>query len=141
MVYGSAGGVESLDPRGTGIYFLAQDLLKSIDDTKKMIAEAKAAAELKAKQEAEAKAAAELKAKQDAEAKAAAELKAKQDAEAKAAADLKAKQDAEAKAAADKLAAEKLASLKKITITCVKGKLTKTVTAVKPLCPAGYKKK
>jgi len=146
MVYGSAGGVESLDSRGTGIYFLTQDLLKSIDDTKKMIAEAKAAAELKAKQDAEAKAAVELKAKQEAEAKAAAELKAKQEAEAKAAAELKAKQEAEAKAAAekaaaDKLAAEKLASLKNITITCIKGKLTKTVTAVKPLCPAGYKKK
>ena len=27
------------------------------------------------------------------------------------------------------------------TITCIKGKLTKTVTAVKPTCPAGYKKK
>ena len=64
-------------------------------------AAAKAAIELKAKQDAEAKAAAELKAKQDAEAKAAAELKAKQEAEAKAAAELKAKQDAEAKAAAE----------------------------------------
>ena len=30
---------------------------------------------------------------------------------------------------------------KKSTITCVKGKLTKKVTAIKPLCPAGYKKK
>jgi len=30
---------------------------------------------------------------------------------------------------------------KKITITCVKGKNTKTVTAVKPSCPAGYKRK
>lgn len=30
---------------------------------------------------------------------------------------------------------------KKITITCVKGKTTKTVTAVKPTCPTGYKKK
>jgi len=29
----------------------------------------------------------------------------------------------------------------KSTITCVKGKTTKTVTAVKPTCPAGYKKK
>ena len=29
----------------------------------------------------------------------------------------------------------------KITITCVKGKLVKKVTAVKPVCPAGYKKK
>jgi hypothetical protein len=92
---------------------------------------AKAAAEVKAKQEAEAKAAAELKAKQEAEAKAAAELKAKQEAEAKAAAELKAKQEAEAKAAE---------SMKR-TITCVKGKLTKKVTAVKPTCPAGYKKK
>jgi hypothetical protein len=89
------------------------------------------AAELKAKQEADAKAAAELKAKQEAEAKAAADLKAKQEAEAKAAADLKAKQEAEAKAAATK----------KTTITCVKGKLTKKVTSVKPKCPVGYKKK
>jgi hypothetical protein len=30
---------------------------------------------------------------------------------------------------------------KKTTITCVKGKLTKKVTAVNPKCPAGYKKK
>ena len=30
---------------------------------------------------------------------------------------------------------------KKATITCVKGKLTKKVTAVKPVCPKGYKKK
>ena len=29
----------------------------------------------------------------------------------------------------------------KVSIFCVKGKLTKTVTAVKPICPAGYKKK
>ena len=32
-------------------------------------------------------------------------------------------------------------SAKKITITCIKGKLTKKVTAVKPVCPTGYKKK
>jgi hypothetical protein len=32
-------------------------------------------------------------------------------------------------------------SVKKITITCMKGKLTKKVTAVKPVCPTGYKKK
>jgi hypothetical protein len=68
-----------------------------------------------------------------AEAKAAAELKAKQEADAKAAAELKAKQDAEAKAA--------VAAKKKTTITCVNGKLTKKVTAVKPVCPKGYKKK
>jgi hypothetical protein len=78
------------------------------------------------------KAAAELKAKLDAEAKAAAELKAKLDAEAKAAAELKAKQEAEVKAAA---------ANKKTTITCIKGKLTKKVTAVKPKCPSGYKLK
>ena len=29
----------------------------------------------------------------------------------------------------------------KTTITCIKGKLVKKVTAVKPVCPAGYKKK
>lgn len=87
----------------------------------KQEADAKAAAELKVKVEADAKAAAE---------KAAAELKAKQDADAKAAAELKAYLDAKATAA-----------LKKKTITCVKGKLTKKVIAVKPVCPVGYKKK
>jgi len=45
------------------------------------------------------------------------------------------------KAAADKAAAAKAALLKKSTIICVKGKLSKTITAVKPVCPAGYKKK
>jgi len=116
----------------------------------KQEADAKAAAELKAKQEAEAKAAAELKAKQDADAKAAAELKAKQEAEAKAARELKVNQEAEAKAAAElkakqdadaKAAAAKVAASKKSTITCVQGRLTKKVTAVKPVCPKGYKKK
>lgn len=65
------------------------------------------------------------------DAKVAAELKAKQEADAKAAAELRAKQEADAKAA----------SMKKTTITCVKGKLTKKVTASKPVCPGGYKKK
>ena len=85
----------------------------------------------------EARLAADLKAKQEAEAKAAVELKAKQEAEAKAAAELKAKQEAEAAAAEAKAAAAK----KKKTITCVKGKKVKKVTAVKPKCPKGYKKK
>jgi hypothetical protein len=132
-----------------------QKELKKVEEAKaaaelkaKQEAEAKAAAELKAKQEADA--AAELKAKQEADAKAAAELKAKQEADAKAAAELKAKQEAEAKAAADIAASElkakqeaaaKAAAVKKKTITCVKGKLTKKVTAVKPVCPKGYKKK
>ena len=145
--------------------------LKAKQEAEAKAAAEKLAAELKAKQEeADAKAvadklAAELKAKQEADAKAAAdkaaaELKAKQEADAKmaadkAAADLKAKQDADAKAAADKAASDKAAAdlkakqdaaakaaaLKKKTITCVKGKLTKKVTAVKPVCPAGYKKK
>jgi hypothetical protein len=35
----------------------------------------------------------------------------------------------------------KAAATKKTTITCVKGKLTKKVTAVKPKCPSGYKVK
>ena len=121
------------------------------------IAADKSAAELKAAAE---KAAAELKAKIAAD-KAAADLKAAAD---KAAAELKAvaeKAAADLKAAADKAAAEKVladakasaakiladakakaaAALKKTTITCVKGKLTKKVTAVKPVCPKGYTKK
>ena len=53
--------------------------------------------------------------------------------EEKIAAELIAKQEGEAKAA--------VAAKKKTTITCVKGKLTKKVTAVKPTCPKGYKKK
>lgn len=79
----------------------------------------------------EVRLAAEMKAKQEAEAKAAAELLAQKEAEAKAAAELKAKLEAEAKTAV----------LTKTTITCVKGKLTRKVTAVKPKCPSGYKVK
>jgi hypothetical protein len=73
-----------------------------------------------------------LKKEQEDESKAAAELNAKLAADANAAAELKAKAEATAKA---------LAAKKKSTITCVKGKLTKKVTAIKPVCPAGYKKK
>jgi hypothetical protein len=62
--------------------------------------------------------------------------------EAQAAAD---KLIADAKIAAAKiLAAAKAkaaATAKKTTITCIKGKLTKKVTAVNPKCPSGYKKK
>ena len=39
------------------------------------------------------------------------------------------------------LAADKVAAIKKTTINCSKGKLTKKVTALKPKCPTGYKKK
>jgi hypothetical protein len=35
----------------------------------------------------------------------------------------------------------KAVASKKVTITCVKRKLTKKVTAIKPKCPAGYKRK
>ena len=49
----------------------------------------------------------------------------------KIAAELKIRQEAEAKAKA----------IKKVTITCVMGKLSKKVTAAKPKCPVGYKKK
>jgi hypothetical protein len=105
-----------------------QKLLVEAQAEAKVI-EAKVAAELKAKQEADAKAAAELAAKLEAEAKIAAELKAKQEAEIRAAAELKAKQEAKA------------ATQKKTTITCIKGKLSKRVTAVKPKCPTGYKLK
>ena len=45
------------------------------------------------------------------------------------------------KSAADKSAADKAAAKKPTTITCVKGKVTKKVNAVKPVCPTGYKKK
>jgi hypothetical protein len=107
-------------------------------------------AEAKAKADAEAKAATE---------RAAADLKAKQEADAaaeKAAVELKAKQEIEAKAAAEKIIADAkveatrileeakskaAAAAKKTSITCVKGKLTKKVTAVKPKCPTGYKLK
>jgi len=34
-----------------------------------------------------------------------------------------------------------VSAAKPTTITCIKGKLTKKVTAVKPVCPSGYKKK
>jgi hypothetical protein len=105
---------------------------------------AKAAADLKAKADADAKVAADLKAKAEADAKAAAELKAKAEADAKAAAEKAAadKAFADAKAEAERiLAAVKAASEKKTTITCSKGTLIKKVTALKPVCPAGYKKK
>lgn len=61
---------------------------------------------------------------------------------------VKAQEEAKAKAEADaaaKLKAEEAAkaasAAKKITITCLKGKLIKKVTSVNPKCPLGYKKK
>jgi hypothetical protein len=117
------GGMSGVNPAHTSLALIkeAEDF---VANEKKLEA---------AKQEADTKTAAELKAKQEADerTRVEAELKTKLEAEAKAAAELKAKQEADAKAAA----------LKKTTITCVKGKLIKKVTAVRPKCPTGYKKK
>ena len=49
----------------------------------------------------------------------------------------KARQEAEAIAKK----AQNTAVVKKITIICIKGKTIKKVTALKPVCPTGYKKK
>jgi membrane protein involved in colicin uptake len=118
------------------------------------------AEEIRLKQEADLKAA-ELKAREDADAKAAAELRAKLEAESAAAA-AKLIEDAklqasklleEAKLKAEKAANQTSASNqlkgstakavapKKVTISCTKGKLVKKVSAINPKCPAGYKKR
>lgn len=73
----------------------------------------------------------EAKAKADQE-RAAAEAKAQAEAAAR---DQKAQQDLEAKLRA------KIVKPKKTTITCVKGKTVRKVTAVKPKCPPGFKLK
>ena len=103
---------------------------------------------IRAKKEAEAKAAAELKAKQEAEAKAANE---KATAEREAAIEAINKTVDSVNKATDALnakvnSAQAAASAtksgnKKTTITCLKGKSTKKITAAKPSCPVGYKKK
>ena len=154
--FGVGGGMSGITPTHKFLPLINEAELIVAEDKQrelKKVEDERAAAELKAKQEAEAKAAVELTAKQEADVKAAAELTAKQEAEliakqeaeAKAAAELKAKQEAEAKAAAELKAKQeaeaKAAALKKTTITCLKGKLVKKVTAVKPVCPKGYKKK
>jgi hypothetical protein len=59
-------------------------------------------------------------------------------------AELKAKQDAEAKNNVNQNNSQIIDNKKvliKKTITCIKGKLTKKVTAINPICPAGFKKK
>jgi len=127
--FGDEGGMTSITGAHNYLALIKEAELLVAEDKQRKFAKAeelRIAAELKAKQEADAVAASELKAKQEAEEKAAAD---------KAALDLKAKQEADAKAAV--LAAAK----KRTTIMCVKGKLTKKVTEVKPKCPAGYKVK
>jgi hypothetical protein len=115
------GGMSGVNPAHKSLALIkeAEDFVANEKKLEAAKEEVRVAAELKARQEAEERARVEV------------ELKAKFEAEAKAAAELKAKQEADAKAA----------TLKKTTITCVKGKLTKKVTAVKPKCPTGYKKK
>lgn len=68
---------------------------------------------------------------QDAQAKADAEARAKAQAEL----------DAQARAKAEAEAKARAALAKKKTITCVKGKVVKKVTALKPICPKGFTKK
>ena len=141
MRLGAAGGSQAgiTNCNGSFARFAPNGGMSGITPTYKFLALIKEAEDfvanekkLEAIQEA-ARVAAELKAKQEADerVRVEAELKAKSEAEAKAAAELKAKQEADAKAAATK----------KTTITCLKGKLVKKVTAVKPVCPKGYTKK
>ena len=66
-----------------------------------------------------------------------AEAKAKAEAEAKA----KAEAEAKAKAEAEAEAKSEIKRKAKKTITCVKGKTSKKITALKPKCPPGYTKK
>lgn len=119
--------ISGMDSSSITLHFASSSLISS-SEFKDLVTKS---AELKTKlgQEAESKARAASEAQAAADA-----LKAKQAAEAKAAADLKSKQEAEAKAVPAAVA-------KKSTISCVKGKLIKKVTAVNPKCPAGYKKK
>ena len=118
--------ISGMDSSSITVHFASSSLTSS-SEFKDLVTKG-AEQRLKLDQEAQSTA------KAAAEAKAAADLKAQQAAEAKAAADLKAKQEAEAKAVPAAVA-------KTSTISCVKGKLIKKVTAVKPKCPAGYKKK
>jgi hypothetical protein len=119
--------ISSLDSSSITVHFASSSQTSS-SEFKDLVTKS---AELKTRSEQEM----QSKARAASEAQAAADaLKAKQEADAKAASDLKAKQEAEAKAAL-------VAAAKKSTITCVKGKLTKKVTAVNPKCPAGYKLK
>ena len=131
-------GMYTLEPNNGGpvIWFPpAFKFMKLIESAESFVKEEKQKEFLKAE---EARLAAELKVKQEAEAKAKAEAEAK----AKAEEEARAMAEAEAKAKAEAEAKAKLeASKKKTTISCVKGKLTKRVTAVNPKCPKGYSKK
>jgi hypothetical protein len=81
------------------------------------------------------------KAAEIAKARAEAEAKARAEAEAKARAEAEAKARAEAEAKARAEAEAKASSNLKKTITCLKGKKVRKVTAANPKCPVGYKRK
>ena len=68
-------------------------------------------------------------------------IKAQEEANTKAKAEAEAKLKAEAEAKLKAEADANAALSKKVTITCVKGKLIKKVTNFSPKCPSGYKKK
>ncbi len=139
---------------------LASEAAKVKQEADTKAAADKAAAELKAKQEAEAKAeaarveaankaidaankATEAANKAAAEADAKAKIEAERQAVIAEAARQVAIAEAANKAAAEAAAAEAKAAAdkKKKTITCVKGKTVKKVTAANPKCPKGYTKK
>ena len=124
--FGIGGGITGITPTFKFIDLVKQAEVIVSEDKREEFAkeEARLAAEFKAKQEAEAKSKAEAEAKAKAEAEA--KAKAEEEANAKAEAEAKAKLEA---------------SKKKKTISCVKGKLTKRVTAVNPKCPKGYTKR
>ena len=123
----------------------AQDALtKALADTKAATdAKAISDAALKANQESQAKALADAKAAADSAIKAAQDAKAESDAKIKVLQDAKSAADAQiAQLTADLAAANaELKKWKPTTITCIKGSSKKTVTAVNPKCPTGYKQK
>ena len=114
--------LNSLPTCKTGTFASGADAAVAAADVANVIAELSDKLTVIAEAENQKKAEAEAKAKAEAEAKAKAEAEAK------------AKAEAEAKAKAE-------AAKMKTTITCVKGKITKKVTAVNPKCSAGYKRK
>ena len=114
--------LNSLPTCKTGTFASGADAAVAAADIANVIAELSDKLAVIAEAENQKKAEAEAKAKAEAEAKAKSEAEAK------------AKAEAEAKVKAE-------AAKKRTTITCVKGKITKKVTAVNPKCPAGYKKK
>ena len=76
-------------------------------------------------------------AKLEADAKAKAEAEAKEKAEA----DAKAKAEAETRGKPTPVSSPTISPQKKLTIICIKGKISKKITGTNPRCPSGYRKK